>query len=230
MNVLKAGALAIVLSATPAWAQSLNPNTPTPLQPGVNQSTVDNFVGTQYWYFMGGPGKTSVHVTFKSMSLLGNASKSAITVTLSDEKRTWATPKTLTSTSQPVEETFDGNLKAPTKVIVTVAPPSGGLVRMGGDYQIEVSGAVSFGAKSNEAPIVGMYKQMSGYTSLLGDCKFQADGTIKTTSGAKGTWELFDQASQTYVINIDGQDRHSLQLMPGRGLVEGDSIFFQSVR
>jgi hypothetical protein len=230
MKSLRLSALALILSIAPTFAQSLKPEAPSPLQPGINRSTVDNFVGTQYWYFMGGPGKTSVHVKFKAMELLGNPYKSDITVTLYDQQHTWKTPKVLSSTVEPVEFTFDGDIKKPTKIFISVAPPSGGLVRMGGEYQIEASGAVSYGQKSNADPIVGMYKQMSGYTNLLGDCKFNADGTVKTTSGVNGTWQLFDAASQTYVINVDGQERHSLQLMPGRGLVEGDSIVFQALQ
>jgi hypothetical protein len=75
-----------------------------------------------------------------------------------------------------------------------------------------------------------MYKQMSGYTSVLGDCKFTADGKVVTTSGASGKWSLFDKDSQTYVIDIEGQERHSLQFKSGRGLCDGDLIVFQQLR
>jgi len=216
--------------SAPVCAQSLKPQDPAPLQPGINQGTVDNFVGSHYWYFMGGPGHTSVHAQFTPMSLLGNAHQSQITMTLSDAAHTWHTDNVLSSDCKTVDYTFNGDLKAPTKVLVTVAPPTGGLVRSGGTYQLEVTGAVSFGQKSNADPVIGMYKQMAGYTSLLGDCKFLADGSIQTTSGANGNWKLFDKDTQTYVINIDGQDRHSLQYVPGRGLCDGDTILFQELK
>jgi site-specific recombinase XerD len=34
------------------------------------------------------------------------------------------------------------------------------------------------------------------------------NGAGKSTSGATGNWKLFEKDSRTYVINIDGQDRH----------------------
>ncbi|HEY9777883.1 MAG TPA: hypothetical protein V6C81_29245 [Planktothrix sp.] len=222
--------VAALLFAAPAWSQSLKPETPAPLKAGINTGTVDNFVGTHYWYFMGGPGKVHVHAQFKPMGLLGNNFKSSITVSLSDEKHTWSTPKVLSSDSKIVDGSFDGDLKAPTKVIVTVAPPTGGLVRMGGDYQLEVTGAATFGPQSSADPVVGMYKEMNGYTNDLGDCKFIADGTVESTSGTNGKWKLFDKDSQTYVVDIEGQQRHSLQFHAGRGLCDGDIIFFQLLR
>lgn len=222
--------LAIILSATSVWAQSLKPETPTPLQPGINEGTVDNFVGAQYWYFTGGPGHTRLHAQFKPMGLLGNAYQSQITVTLSDENHTWNTPKILSSDSKIVDCTFDGDLKKPTKLLVCVAPPTGGLVRTGGNYQLEASGDVAFGQKSTADPVIGTYKQMAGYTVLLGASKFLADGTIQTASGASGNWKLFDKDTQTYVINMEGQSQLSLQYIPGRGLCDGDTIIFQELK
>jgi len=230
MKLLLAMAFATVLSVTSARAQSLKPEAPAPIQPGVNKGTIDNFIGTHYWYFTGGPGQTRVHAQFKSGGLMGNPYKVDVTFSLFDEARSWRTNKVLSSEGKVVDYTFLGDLKKPTKVLVSVAPPSGGLVRMGGDYELEVSGAVAFGAPSTADPVVGTYKEMTGYTADLGDCKFSADGSIQSTNGASGNWKLFDQATHTYVINIDGQDRHSLQLVAGRGLLDGDSLVFQQLR
>jgi hypothetical protein len=223
-------AISFLLAAAPAMAQSLNPKTPAPLQPGINTSTVDNVVGTQYWYFDGLPGEIHVHCNFKPMSMLGANFQNSINISLSDAAGTWKTPKTLSSDSKITDCTFDGKLTKPTRVVVTVAPPSGGLVRMGGDYQITVTGAVAFGAPSSSDPVVGTYKEMSGYTKDLGDCKFNADGTVVTTSGESGKWKLFDKDSGTYVVDIAGQERATLQFKSGRGLCDGDSIVFQALR
>jgi hypothetical protein len=223
--------LLLLLLATPVGAQSLKPESPAPLQPGINKGTADNMVGTHYWYFTGGPGKTHVHAAFTPMGLLGNPHHGDITVTLYDEGRTWHTAKILSSDQKLVECTFDGDLKRPTKVLISVAPPSGGLIRMGGDYELVVTGDVTFGEKSNQEPIVGLYKVMGGYTTNLGDCKFFPDGTLQTTAGPKGTWKLFDKDSSTYVINIDGQERQSLQYKAGRGLCDSQQfILFQELR
>jgi hypothetical protein len=223
--------LLMLLMSVPAWGQSLKPESPAPLQPGLNKSTADNMVGTQYWWFTGGPGKTHVHVTFTPMGLFGNAHHGDITVTLFDEGRTWHTAKILSSDEKLVECTFDGDFKKATKVLVSVAPPSGGLIRMGGNYEIVVTGDAGFGEKSNQDPVVGTYKSMSGYTVDLGNCKFSPDGTIQTTSGAAGNWKLFDRDSSTYIINIERQDRQSLQYRAGRGLCDSqESIVFQELR
>lgn len=167
MKLLLAMVFATVFAVPPVLAQSLKPEAPAPLQPGVNKSTVDNFVGPHYWYFTGGPGQTRVHAQFTSGGLMGNPYKVDMTFSLFDQGRTWRTNKVLTSEGKTVDYTFLGDLKKPTKVIVSVVPPSGGLVRAGGDYELEVSGAVAFGAQSTADPIVGVYKEMNGYSTDL---------------------------------------------------------------
>jgi hypothetical protein len=208
-------ALAAMLGMTGvASAQSLKAANPAPLQAGVNSGTVDNFIGTQYWYFIAHPGKVEVTVRFKAMTLLGNAQKTALTITMYNSSQTWHTTKVLSSTDADAVATFTGTLKDTEKVIVSVEPPSGGLVRAGGDYQITVSGAVSYGtAHTNGDPVVGTY------SSYYGATKFQADGTIVCADGTTGTWKLFDAQNHIYSINIANL-QYSEQLVPGRGLVD----------
>lgn len=69
-----------------------------------------------------------------------------------------------------------------------------------------------------------LYKWMSGYSKDLGACKFTPDGKVITTSGANGDWKLFDEDMRMYVINIDGETRHSLKFVRGRGLVDEQGI------
>ena len=223
--------LGLMLLGGAVAAQSLKPEAPAPLQAGINKGTVDSIIGSHYWSFSGGPGKTFVHVKFTSMGLLGNATRTTITAVLSDAANTWHTPKPVTSDGKEAEITFDGDLKKTTKLILKIAPPPNGLVRAGGDYQVEATGAVSFAAKSTADPIIGAYKQMGGYTKELGTCKFNADGTMVSTSGIGGKWSLFDAGSQTYVIDVQDQERQSLQLRPGRGLCDqSDFVLFQLLR
>jgi len=230
MKLFQIYCLAMVLSAAPVWAQSLKPEAPTPLQPGINEGLVDNFVGTQYWYLTANPGHTHLHAQFKPLGLLGNPYQTQITVTLSDEPDTWHTSKVLSSDSKITDCSFDGDLKKTTRLLISVAPPSGGLVRTGGNYQLEASGDVSFGEKSTTDPIIGTYKQMAGYTTLLGASKFLSDGSIQTASGINGGWKLFDKDTHTYVINMAGQSQLSLQYVQGRGLCDGDTIVFQELK
>jgi len=149
---------AFLLAASAAHTQSLDSRHPAPLQPGPNSGTVDNFVGNNYFAFSGGPGQVTVVVSYNSMSLLGNAQRSTLTVQLSDEKRSWVETRTISSLKQSSSTTMVGNLKVPTRMILSVLPPSGGLVRAGGDYTVTATGAVKFDPPlSPIEQIVGTY-------------------------------------------------------------------------
>lgn len=229
----KTGFLAIAfgICAASSQAQSLKADAPTPLKPGINRGLVDALIGPHYWTYMAQPGTSKVHVTFSAMGIYGTAPKTSVTFTMSDPANTWHTSKVLTSQGPPVDTSFDGELKTPTKVVISVVPPTNALLRVGGNYEIEATGAVSFDqAGSATLPIVGLYKQMSGYTKSLGDCKFTADGKVVTTNGASGKWQLFDESGQLYVIDIDGEERISLKLVPGRGLLNNDIIIYQLLK
>jgi hypothetical protein len=162
-----------------------------------------------------------VHCLFKGGGMMGNSLNSTLTFTLSDVAQTWSQSKKLVSGSSADarETTFVGNLKKRTEVIVSVAPVSGGLVRLGGEYQITVGGAVAFGQAKTGDPIVGTYMQMYGMHENIGVTKFKADGTVAAANGFTGTWKLFDADSHTYVIVINGEQL-SLMYRPGIGLVD----------
>jgi hypothetical protein len=222
------------LTVATGSAQSLSINSPAPLKAGVNESQTDNFTGTHYWYFYGGPGKVSVHCEFKGAGLLGASMAAPLTFTLSDAAQTWHISKKLVSgsTADQAQTTFPGTLKKRTKIIVTVAPIAGGLVRTGGQYDISVSGAVAYGEDKAGDPIVQTFMQESGMTSNYGATKFKADGSVLASTGATGTWKLFDADTHTYVVVLDGQ-RLSLIYMPGRGLVSADdpnNVVFKALK
>jgi hypothetical protein len=86
---------------------------------------------------------------------------------------------------------------------------------MGGDYEIIVSGAVDFTASSaaRTEPIVRTYSN-----GEFGAVRFDANGTLETEDGRRGTWRIFDPARAVYVIAIENR-RISAKLMPGQGLV-----------
>jgi hypothetical protein len=216
------GVLVAAFSLATASAQSLQAGSPAPLKAGINESATDNFTGTHYWYFYGGPGAVDVHCVFKGGGLLGNSLNSTLTFTLSDSAGTWSTSKVLRSgsTASAAQTTFHAaNLKKRAKIIVTVAPVANGLVRMGGDYQITASGVVAFGAEKAGDPIVGTYMQMNGMTENIGVTKFKVDGTVVAANGFTGTWKLFDADTHTYAVVINGE-RLSLIYRPAIGLVD----------
>ena len=208
---------AIVMSVS-SCGQSLDPHNPAPMQAGPNAGTVDNFGGPNYFYFWAGPGESTITATYKSMSLLGNAMKSDLTVELYDENKTWVTRATISSVKESSERRLSGSLKKETKLILAVIPPSGGLVRMGGDYEVTATGAVRFDKPLSATElIVGTYT--TSYDNEDTAVKFKPDGTLEFASGTLGTWKLFDQDAHIYTITFLS-NRLSLKLIPGRGLVE----------
>lgn len=224
-------ALFFGMSASSSQAQSLKANAPMPLKPGINRGLVDALVGPHYWTYTAQPGASKVHVTFSAMGIYGTAPKTAVTFTMSDAANTWHTSKVLMSQGTPVDTTFEGSPKTQSKIVISVVPPTNAMLRVGGNYEIEVTGAVSFDQSGpSTSPIIGMYKQLAGYTKPLGDCKFTADGKIVTTNGASGDWKLFDENAQIYVVNIDGEERLSLKYVPGRGFVDNDIIVYQLLK
>jgi len=222
--------IAFLLATGCASAQSLKPEDPAPLKAGINKGTVDNFVGTQYWYFFAGPGDVRVVARFKSIGPLGAPLRTPLTVTLYDERRTWHSSKVLTSENDAVEGTFTAKgLDKKLKTIISVAPPSEQLVRSGGDYELEATGAVQFEeAKVTRDPII---RTFAGRMNNYGATKFLADGTVEASDGSSGTWKAFDAENRVYTVVIGGT-RFSLQYLPGRGLVEtgGTFIVFQELR
>jgi hypothetical protein len=208
------------LAVAPALPQSLDAQHPAPLQPGVNTGTVDNFVGSNFFKFSGGPGALTVVVSYNSMGLLGNAQRSSLTVELTDEKKNWVERRVISSVKESNSTKMVGNLKTPTRLILSIIPPQGGLVRSGGDYAVTASGAVQFDAPLNPTElIVGTYTPMSIHDNEDSAAKFTPDGKLEFASGSIGQWKLFDENGRLYTVTF-AQTRLSLKLLPGRGLVD----------
>jgi len=228
--------IALFLAVVGVSAQSLKPESPYPLKAGINQGTSDSLVGTHYWYFYAAPGNNTLTVRFKNpTTLYGATLNTTLTITVTDDKRTWKLVKYVTGNRNQSEATFTSNkLDKRVKIIVSIAPPNQNLLRMGGDYEIEATGDVAFGdAETSVDPIVRTYDpKTSHYSESYGAVKFNADGTIVTANGFTGTWKVFDRESRIYVIQL-GKIRYSLQYSPGYGLVnpsEPNMIEFQELR
>lgn len=222
----------LFLAAGIVSAQSLKPESPYPLQEGINKGTSDSLIGTHYWYFYAAPGNSKLTIRFKTpTALYGTQMNTTLTVTLSDEKKTWKSTKTVTSNKNSAEATFSAEkVKQKMKILVSVAPPNQNLVRMGGDYEIEVSGDAEFDSVKNAAePIIRTFESK---VNSYGTTKFLADGTVETSDGSSGTWKIFDAENRIYTVVIE-KFRFSLQYLPGYGLVRPDApdiIVFQELR
>jgi hypothetical protein len=134
----------------------------------------------------------------------------------------------------PLKVTCDAKNPKRTEIVLAIAPPQGTLLRTGGDYKIEVTGAVDFGQlKDTGDPIVRTFDaKTGGYDGEYGAVKFNADGTVVTTNGYTGIWKAFDRENRIYAIQL-GRSRYTAQYIPGSGLVEPSDptrILFQELR
>jgi hypothetical protein len=221
------------LAAGYVSAQSLKPEKPYPLKEGINKGTSDSLVGIHYWYFYAAPGSNRLTVRFKTPATLYGTelNNNVLTVTVTDEKKTWKVVKTVASKKNASEATFLADkVDKKIKIIVSVAPPNQNLLRMGGDYEIEATGDVEFDeVKSAADPIIRTYESK---VNSYGATKFLANGTVEASDGSIGTWKAFDPENRIYTVIIENQ-RFSVQYLPGYGLVnpgEPNLIMFQELR
>jgi hypothetical protein len=234
------GLLAGLALAATAHAQSLDSHNPTPLRPGDNHGTIDNQTGAQFWSFHFHPGAGKVSVRFTSMGIFGQPMACTINVVVHN------TPdgriighQQLTSSGQPVELDWPGTYDHAGEWIIEIQPLSSNIVRNGGDYVIDVTGAaIAYGADTapNPAAIAGTYAVMVCAPDFQCDSglaiRFAPDGSVVTTDGHSGRWTLFDPDAGIYNVVIGG-DRWALKLVPGRGLVDTHDqsiVVFQAIR
>src|SRR5688500_2453372 len=224
----------ILVSAAAASAQSLKPQSPYPLKAGINQGTSDSLVGVHYWYFYAMPGTSRIRVRLRTATTLyGAAQNSTLTITVRDANGGQLT-KTVDGSPNGRETTFTAPKVAKRiKIVVSVAPPNQDLLRMGGDYEIEATGDVSFSDDSSTVdPIVRTFEAKTGYNSY-GAVKFLANGTLETSTGYHGTWKVFDSENRIYTVTMNDKFKTTVQYIPGYGLVkpsEPNLIEFQELR
>jgi hypothetical protein len=134
----------------------------------------------------------------------------------------------MTLVESPSGTVFTGDVAQPTRVVIMVEPPKSALVRQTNEYTLEASGAVNYATVAgNGTPSV-----VGTYTVGLNDwgaAKFSADGKIVTTSGAEGTWQLFDADTRTYIVTISG-NRMTLTFEPSRGFVDNNNFLTFTVK
>jgi outer membrane protein OmpA-like peptidoglycan-associated protein len=136
----------LVVCCGVAWSQSHDPKNPAPLAPGVNKGNVDSIVGPNYYYFYAGPGHWGVHLAFHEMGFLGNPHRQLCNFdfTNSEGKVThmeiWSQGNTATQDNY-------GDFTSRSRMVLKVSGQSN-LVRLGGYYEITVTGAAQFEGKA----------------------------------------------------------------------------------
>lgn len=219
-RVLAVWSAALAVCAGPAAAQSLHVENPSPLAAGVNQGSVDSFVGPHFWSFVAQPGR--FHLVFAGSGTqegfsIGGRAVAAIAFAPASKTSHFTVKESAQSTS------FDGVVATPQKVVVEVEPRKSALVRQTTDYTLTLTGSVTSVASGGvpaggptSPPIAGVY---IAKTSDAGAVRFAADGSLTASNGAHGTWTLFDEAARIYTVVLDGR-RMTVTLSPGRGLVD----------
>jgi hypothetical protein len=204
------------------------------MKAGINQGTSDSLVGVHYWYFYAMPGSSQVRVRMVTpTTLYGAAQNSTLTITLRDPAGGRAV-KTVNGSPNGRETTFTApKVNKRMKIVVSIAPPNQNLLRMGGDYEIEATGDVSFGEGTSAVdPVIRTYEAKTGYNSY-GAVKFFANGTIESSTGYRGTWKVFDAENRIYLVSMNDKFTTTVQYIPGYGLVrpsEPNMIEFQELR
>jgi hypothetical protein len=148
---------ALLLTGASAFAQSHDIANPTPLGPGVNKGNIDNFGGPHYFYFFAGPGHVDMEMAFKDAGIFGNPLRQVLNFDLVHEDGK--------VTSHNAVEAFDklerlhtsGDLPERSRFILRVSAEDRA-VKMGGYYEVTLTGAVEFPGKTVGA---GVAEQMS---------------------------------------------------------------------
>jgi len=180
-------------------AQSHDLKNPTPLGPGVNKGNVDNKEnGPNYYYFYAGPGHVDLHYAFKEMGVFGSPLKQSLSFDLYDDQGTLIVHNAILSVQNLERVSQPGDLGSRKKLILRVISPDAAL-RLGGYYEIEVTGAVSFGGNAtgaNTKPVdTALYHPVGPLTtpvkgsaggSLSGDgiSLYTPQGSLYTPGGA----------------------------------------------
>jgi outer membrane protein OmpA-like peptidoglycan-associated protein len=134
----------MLLWAMPGRAQSHDPKSPTPLGPGVNKGNVDNITGPVYYSFQGGPGRVTMNFGFKSLGVFGNPLKESLSFDIYENGK-FLSHSVIVSTDKMERIAPSGDLDSPRTFTIYLLPQQAA-IRMGGYYEIEITGAATFGA------------------------------------------------------------------------------------
>ena len=147
-TVIRRSCLAMValvwLIAGPAsYAQSLDPHKPAPLGPGVNKGNADGGTGSHYYYFLAGPGHVNVKMAFLEMGIFGNPRQEALSFDFYNESGKLMSHYAVVSFDRLERIETGGDFGSRQKIVLAIVPQRG-LVRLGGYYEVEVTGAGTF--------------------------------------------------------------------------------------
>jgi len=132
------------------WAQATDASkpVPVPLAPGINKGNVDNISGPRYFSFWAGPGKVTVNMAFKDMGVFGNPLRQVMHFNIYSADGKLLTPYTVESVDKLEHLSGPGIIPVRTQYVIEVKAQDA-TIRMGGYYELSVTGAVDFGDAKN---------------------------------------------------------------------------------
>ncbi len=143
---LAGGLLMLVIGCGAAMGQSHDAKNPTPLAPGVNKGNVDSIVGPDYYYFYAGPGHWEVHLAFHEAGLFGSPHRQFANFDFINPNgkvshmQIWSQGNTATLDNH-------GDFTDRKREVLKVSGQSN-IIRLGGYYEITITGAVQFDGKA----------------------------------------------------------------------------------
>lgn len=178
--------------AIDAHAQSKDQQHPTALGPGRNTAAADsNKQPVQYFYFWAGPGSFTVDLYYKSMGIIGTPLRETLNFDFFNADGKNISHNALTSTDKVEHLQTGGKYDDRRKVILAVAPQNA-LVEVGGHFEIETNGAVSFDAP---APIRASGGPLPGEVPLVspGGALVHPGGPLVQPSPSAGSGQTLVQ-------------------------------------
>jgi hypothetical protein len=147
--------LALVFALTagsliPGWCQSTDRQKPipVPLAPGINKGNVDNITGPRYFSFWAGPGPVRVNMAFKEMGVFGNPLRQVMHFNIYTAQGGLLNSYTVESVDKLESLSEPGTIPARTQYVIEVKAQDA-TIRMGGYYELSVTGAIDFGKANN---------------------------------------------------------------------------------
>ena len=162
-------------------AQSHDSIHPTPLSPGVNKGNVDNVAGPHFYYFYARPGRIDLKMAFHEMGVFGNPLRQTLTFDLGDEKGKVFYHQAIVSQGATATLSNYGTVDTRQKVLVAVSAQQGA-IRMGGYYELEITGVAFFDGKGGNSANVKPEDTSLTTTAKNGPVSL-TPGTSNLTSG-----------------------------------------------
>jgi membrane-associated protease RseP (regulator of RpoE activity) len=138
-----AGVVIWLFVASICHGQSLDPQKPSPLSAGTNKGNIDNFSGGHYYYFWAERGHIDIRMAFKEMGIFGAPLRQALSFDFFDESGNLLSHNAVVSSANLEQITTNGNFDSRRKLVLAITARKG-LVRLGGYYEVEITGAADF--------------------------------------------------------------------------------------